>query len=289
MEQEDEKAFVAARKGQATAKEKKRLDRMAGCGAWLSRLPTRFEGNQVTAEEWHDNLSLRYALRPTGLPQQCDGCGSNFSVEHALNCKKGGLVTWRHNDAMYEWADLCKRALPASSVGTKPYIFYGNGVRAEQRGPTTPATDPPSEESGEEETVEAIGDEARGDVSARGFHTQRQVTIFDIRVTDTDAPSYRNRTSAKVIEAAEKEKCNKYDAACRERQRDFVPLVYLVDGLPGQRAKAAEKRLAALLASKWDRPYSDVMNFVRVRMSLAVVRSNTLLLRTERAKSKYQR
>ena len=67
-----------------------------------------------------------------------------------------------------------------------------------------------------------------------------------------------------------------------------MPLVYLVDGLPGQRAKAAEKRLAALLASKWDRPYSDVMNFVRVRMSLAVVRSNTLLLRTERAKSKYQ-
>ena len=49
-----------------------------------------------------------------------------------------------------------------------------------------------------------------------------------------------------------------------------MPLVYSVDGLPGQRAKAAEKRLAALLASKWDRPYSDVMNFVRVRISLAV-------------------
>ena len=68
-----------------------------------------------------------------------------------------------------------------------------------------------------------------------------------------------------------------------------MPLAYSVDGLPGKRAKAAEKRLAALLAAKWDRPYSDVMNFVRVRMSLAVVRSNTLLMRTERAKSKYQR
>jgi hypothetical protein len=87
---EEEKAFVATRKGQATTKEKKRLDRMAGCGAWLSRLPTRFEGNQVTEEECHDNLLLRYGFRPTGLPQQCDGCGSNFLVEHVLNCQKRG-------------------------------------------------------------------------------------------------------------------------------------------------------------------------------------------------------
>jgi len=66
-------------------------------------------------------------------------------------------------------------------------------------------------------------------------------------------------------------------------------MVYSVDGLPGRRAKAAEKRLSAMLAAKWERPYSDVMNFVRVRMSLSVVRSNTLLLRTERVKSQFQR
>ena len=77
----DEEATVAARKGQANAKEKKRLTRIAGCGAWLTRLPTRFEGNQVTEEEWHDNVSLRYGMRPVHLPQQCDGFGANFSVE----------------------------------------------------------------------------------------------------------------------------------------------------------------------------------------------------------------
>ena len=70
-------------------------------------------------------------------------------------------------------------------------------------------------------------------------------------------------------------------------QRDFVPLVYLVDGLPDQQARAAERRLAAMLASKWDQPYSDTMNFVRVWMSLAVVRLGTLILRTERAKSTF--
>jgi len=246
----DEEATVAVRKGQANAKEKKRLSRIAGCGAWLTRLPTRFEGNQVTEEEWHDNVSLRYGLRPIHLPQQCDGCGANFTVEHALNCKKGGLVTWRHNDVQQEWADLLKRALPASSVGTEPYIFYGLGVRAEQRRNAPPPGAATAGETVDEVEEDGLGDEARGDVSARGFHTRRRVTIFDVRISDTDAPSYRNKTSAKVLEAAEKEKCTKYKAACAERQRDFVPLVYSVDGLPGQRAKAAERRLAAMLAAK---------------------------------------
>ena len=43
-----------------------------------------------------------------------------------------------------------------------------------------------------------------------------------------------------------------------------------------------------MLASKWDQPYSDVMNFVRVWMSLVVVHLYTLLLRTERLKSTFQ-
>jgi sarcosine oxidase gamma subunit len=80
----DEEYTVATQKGQANAKEKKRLARILGCGAWLIRPPTRFEGTQVTEEEWHDNLSLQYGMQPVHLPQQCDGCGSNFSVDHAL-------------------------------------------------------------------------------------------------------------------------------------------------------------------------------------------------------------
>jgi hypothetical protein len=108
-------------------------------------------------------------------------------------------------------------------------------------------------------------------------------------VTDTDARSYGNRPSAKVLENAEKEKCAKYERACRERQRDFTPLVYSVDGMPGCKAEAAEHQLARILAGKWERQYSDVRNFVRVRMALAVVRSNSLLLRTERDKGVWKR
>ena len=46
----EDTATVVVRKGQATAKEKKRLARISECGVCLTRLPTRFECNQVTIE-----------------------------------------------------------------------------------------------------------------------------------------------------------------------------------------------------------------------------------------------
>ena len=55
-------------------------------------------------------------------------------------------------------------------------------------------------------------------------------------------------------------------------------MVYYTDGIPGAEALAAQKRLAALLSYKLKREYSEMCGFVRVRMSLAIVRSNSLLL-----------
>ena len=258
-------------------------------------------------EEFRDNLLLRYGIRPKGLIQQCDACGENFTPEHALSCKFRGLITWRHNDGRDEFAHLWSLALPASSVNTEPLIFHGVGVRAGQRatgaggqvadgngGQGTPAA---TEDGGVQAVVanreaqaraSTAGDGVRGNVIARGFWTRRRFCVFNIRVTDTDESSYGNRSSAKVIQQAEKAKCDKYKSAWQDRQRDFVPLVYSVDGLPGKRAKAAERRLAALLTAKWERQYSVVVNFVRVWMSLAVVRSNTLLMRTERVRSPWK-
>ena len=60
-------------------------------------------------------------------------------------------------------------------------------------------------------------------------------------------------------------------------------MVYSVDGMACKEARAYEKRVASLLATKWDRRYSEMVGFVRGRMSLAVIRSNTMLLRSARA------
>jgi hypothetical protein len=69
-----------------------------------------------------------------------------------------------------------------------------------------------------------------------------------------------------------------------ERRKDFVPLVYSVDGISGREAKSAERRLASALAWKWKRHYSEMCGYVRARMALSVVRANTLLIRESRVR-----
>jgi hypothetical protein len=109
--------------------------------------------------------------------------------------------------------------------------------------------------------------------------------FFDVQVCDTDAKSYGNRDSKKVLEGAARRKKDKYGEACLKRRRDFTPMIYLVDGMADKHVQAAEKRIAGILAAKWTHQYSQMASFVRTRMCLAIVRSNTLLLRGDRAMS----
>ena len=56
-------------------------------------------------------------------------------------------------------------------------------------------------------------------------------------------------------------------------------MVYSADRIPGAEALATQKRLAALLSYKMKQEYSEMCGFVQARMSLEIVRSNSLLLR----------
>ena len=57
-----------------------------------------------------------------------------------------------------------------------------------------------------------------------------------------------------------------------------------MDGIPGAEVLAAQNRLVALLSYKLKREYSEICDFVRARMPVAIVRSNSLLLRVPRYK-----
>eukprot|EP00985_Skeletonema_marinoi_P032858 scaffold39799_cov248-Skeletonema_marinoi.AAC.1 len=56
----------------------------------------------------------------------------------------------------------------------------------------------------------------------------------------------------------------------------------------GREAKNAERHLGYHLASKWQHQPSQMLLFVRSRMSLALVRANSLLIRGSREKRSYR-
>ena len=74
--------------------------KMSGASSWLGVLPLAEFGFALNKGEFRDALSLRYGRPLKGLPAMCP-CGQKYNVTHALNCKKGGFVTMRHNNLRY--------------------------------------------------------------------------------------------------------------------------------------------------------------------------------------------
>ena len=103
--------------------------------------------------------------------------------------------------------------------------------------------------------------------------------MFDIRIVNLDVGYYLRMTPEKALEKADKEKKDLYLQACLELRRTFTTMVYSVNGIPIAEALDALMRLAALLSYKLKWEYSEMCGFVQARMSLAIVRSDSLLLR----------
>ena len=124
------------------------------------------------------------------MPQHCDGCGARMSVEHALSCKKGGLVHIRHDDVAKEWRWLCSCAFSHTRVEREPHIHSSVG-RIERANATT-GNQANSANPTPQQLNQSTSDihKKRGDVGVHGFWQDGRMCIFDVRITDTDARSY---------------------------------------------------------------------------------------------------
>ena len=58
---------------------------------WLSVIPLKQDQFDLSPQEFHDALALRYQKPMLNLPGNCD---ANFTTDHVLDCHFGGLVTW---------------------------------------------------------------------------------------------------------------------------------------------------------------------------------------------------
>ncbi|KAL7477822.1 hypothetical protein ACHAW6_003615 [Cyclotella cf. meneghiniana] len=211
MWQEANKAFQTALMASAAPKVRKRMEHLGDTGTLLTTIPDRFSGTELSKTEWHDNMSLHYGWHPLALPDHCNGCGKGFTVEHELNCKKGGLVAICHDDAQDKWAHLCSLSLSSTQVTVKPTIFYGGDMSA-----GNPREHP-------SDGRRHLGNEARGNVLTHGFWQCARGTVFDIRLCDMDARAYGNIDSSKTLKHAASEKKRKYEAPCLKSRWDSLP------------------------------------------------------------------
>ncbi|KAI2498784.1 hypothetical protein MHU86_15687 [Fragilaria crotonensis] len=240
--------------------EKRRIIRSAATGAWLSTRPSLLNGSDLSAEEFRDGVRLRLGLTPTSLPPRCDGCGERFTTEHAMSCRKGGLILHRHNDLVATWGQLCGQAHTPSTVSDEPLIQTSQDAQAAGANRTEPTP------------------ELRGDIAVHGFWTRGTTAIFDVRVTDTDAP--RIATPPGEGPASREGEESQIRRLCIARRRTFTPR--LLSGRHARRGGHRAWRLASSLASKWRRSYSEVCGFVRSRLAIALVRSASRCLRADR-------
>ena len=65
-------------------------------GVWLLAVPNRLNGTDISADEWRDNVRLRYNLLPLDMPQHCDGCNERMTIEspHHRHCQ--GAINEEH-------------------------------------------------------------------------------------------------------------------------------------------------------------------------------------------------
>ena len=235
--------------------------REQGASSWLSALPLEKHGFALNKSEFRDAIALRYNRHIPNLPSFCV-CGSRFDVTHAMNCKRGGFINARHDGIRDFEASLLSQA--CTDVESEPHLQPVTTEILSGRSANTSA-------------------DARLDIRARGFWRRGQNAFFDVRVTNADSASQNNSSIHSILKKHEDEKKRAYNERVMQvEQGTFTPLVFTVAGGMGPECLKFHKSLAEKLSNKSGEKYSDVMSFIRCKLSFMCVRSSLLCLRGSR-------
>ena len=207
--------------------------------------PSTMNEKYMGACEWSDALFLQYGLGPPDLPNYCDGCNSKFNIFHALDCKRGGLVTVCHNELRDGAADLASKAFTPTHVRDSPLIFAGCAMKRPKAKPTSTigSTDwdsaPPPEAT-----------EQKGGLLIRDLWQNGTNSVKDMHAVNTDAKPHSGKTPEKCLQEAEREKKRVYLKACLQQRRHFYSFVASADVLLGVEVTATLKRIASEIITR---------------------------------------
>ena len=232
-----------------------------GASSWLTLLPIADEGYDFHKELFWDLVRIRYGYQLKRLPTICE-CGNQFNLQHALSCKKGGFVSLRHNELRNVIALMLKTV--CKDVVVEPNLQPLTGERLN-------------------EITAITGDEARLDVHARGFWQTGQSAFFDIRVFNPLAKRHVSQNLNKCFESNEREKKRAYNERVLEIEHGtFTPLVFAATGGTGRECSKFISRLAEMIASKQNKNYSEVITWMRRKMSIGLCKAVGICLRGSR-------
>ncbi|XP_066914998.1 uncharacterized protein [Clytia hemisphaerica] len=232
-----------------------------GVSNWLTTLPLKEHGLDLSRNEFTDAIRLRYGWKLDKMPSKC-ACGANFDVAHALSCKKGGFVTLRHNELRDITAEMLEEV--CKDVKVEPIL---------------------SEIQEGEETRGNQSKEARLDVSTVSFWTRGQRAFFDIRVFDLQAQRYRSQELTKCYETNEKEKKRHYNERILQVENGtFTPLVFSTNGAMGKECMVFYKRLAGLIADKRDCNVNEITRAIRTKLCFSLLRATIRCVRGSRSR-----
>ena len=179
-----------------------------GASSWLNVFPMKDVDFTLNKREFRDAVKLRYDWPIPECPSICM-CGANFSVDHAMVCKRGGFVIQRHNEIRDLEAELLE--MVCSDVQIEPSLQPVTGETL-NRGA--------NKENG-----------ARLDVHARGLWERQRSAFFDVRVCHPNADSYREMTPQQIYKQHETEKKRQYSSRVMEIEHGtFTPLVFTTTG-----------------------------------------------------------
>ena len=104
-------------------------------------------------------------------------------------------------------------------------------------------------------------DGARLDIAPNGFWGGRYArAYFDVKVFNPHAPSNRQQSLASTYRRHGRIKIRAYEQRVREVEHgSFTPLIMSLSGGCGNAANICYKRLASMLAEKWNQPYSNTL------------------------------
>ena len=102
-----------------------------GSSSWLTVLPIKPLGFNLSKSDFWDAVRLRYGLPLNRLSGHCD-CYKPYNVQHAISCRKSRSITLTFNELRENIAEMLEEV--SSNVKAKPALqrLSGEEIKGSQ-------------------------------------------------------------------------------------------------------------------------------------------------------------